>query len=139
MYISVLHGTLNLVLSFALESGCWSCRIHSDNFEVLKIGGETLDWSLMCPGVLRDAGPSVRQLENFTFTEEAPIWLPQLFLKASALHLLAALVSLVQLRKFSATLDDVAAVMVNDIGSATNCNLCKPSKLSKLRVGIARD
>ena len=82
----------------------------------------------MCPGILRDAGPSTRQLKECTFTEEAPIWLPKLFLRASALHPLAALIALVQLKKFSASLDDVAAVMVDDIAAG--------GKYSKMRVGV---
>ena len=107
------------------------CRVHSDNLDVLNIGGDRLQWSLMCPGILRDAGPSTRQLEGFTFTEEAPIWMPRFLLKVSAFHLLAALIGLVQLKKFSASLDDIAAVMVDDIAAG--------GKYSKVRVGVRSD
>lgn len=84
----------------------------------------------MCPGILRDTGPSSRQLKASTFTEEAPIWLPKILLKSSAFHLLAALISLMQLRKFSASLDDIAAVMVNDIAVG--------GMYPRLRVGVEK-
>ena len=84
----------------------------------------------MCPGILRDAGPSTRQLKEYTFTEEALIWLPKMLLKTSAFHLLAAVIGLLQLKRFSASLDDIAAVMVDDIAAG--------GKYPKLRVGVRR-
>lgn len=68
----------------------------------------------MCPGKLNNLDTSTGK-KPVAFTEQAPLSLPQWLLSWPSLNLLTALLCLPQLSKFSVTLDDVAAAMVDDL------------------------
>ena len=106
------------------------CRVHSINYNALKAQNASLHWSLMCPGKLKDQKQDLSQAGPKIFTEELPIYLPAWLSKWNHLHVLAALLSIPQLSKFSVTLDDVAGAMVDDIR--------KGGMYSWLRVGMKR-
>lgn len=108
------------------------CRVHSGNYERLTTAGDDLDWSLMCPGKLTRSKSSSSSQKPVTHTEEAPIWLPRVLSRCRPLWVLAAVISLAQLGKFSVTLDDVARVMVDDLSRGG-------TSLSRVRVTVTKD
>lgn len=83
----------------------------------------------MCPGKLKDATRASHP-RPVVFTQEAAIWLPTWPLAWPVLSFLTALISLLQLPKFSVTLEDVAAVMVEDLKAG--------GSYTRMRVGIKK-
>lgn len=105
--------------------------MHTANHKYLAEHGASLDWSLMCPGVLHpatEADSSRPPVELFVRT--APIYVPSWLLSPCAPGLLLALAILPQMSRFSISLEEVAQAMLD--------NLAPSTQLSRQKVGLIK-
>lgn len=92
--------------------------------------GATLDWTMMCPGVLLPQPGNQNVAEYRLFIESAPFWLPNWLLMPYVPRIAASLVLLPQMSRFKVSFEEVAAAMVADLEAG--------SLLSKKRVGLVK-
>ena len=97
----------------------------------MKEVGNGLDWSLMSPGKLQT---SEKKPHFKAFTETALVRVPTLLLKVRFLRVLAALLLLPQMRKFSSTYSAVADLMLQNLepGGAFKGKVFRPRWFSGL-------
>ncbi|BDA46907.1 hypothetical protein COCOBI_09-3600 [Coccomyxa sp. Obi] len=109
-------------------------RIHTENYGVLLSDiASSLDWSMLCPGVLYEADerPATAPAGPVqTFTDAAQISLPPWALGKWCPRVVVSLLAIRQLGSFTVGLADVADVIVGNLGAG---------KFSKKRVGLKRD
>lgn len=109
-------------------------RIHTENYGVLLSDiASSLDWSMMCPGVLyeTDGRPATAPAGPLqTFTDEVQLSLPTWALNKWCPRILISMLAIRQLGSFTVGLADVADVIVGKLGAG---------QFSKKRVGLRRD
>ncbi|CAL8471527.1 g11069 [Coccomyxa elongata] len=109
-------------------------RTHTENYGVLLSDiASSLDWSMMCPGVLYevDQRPATAPAGPLhTFTDAAQISLPTWALSKWCPKVLVSLLAIRQLGSFTVGLADVADVIVGNL---------RAGEFFKKRVGLKRD
>lgn len=96
------------------------CRVHSTNYQYLLERGASLDWSLMCPGVLHPAvvEGNPQRLPAQLFVRAAPLYIPSCLLYPYSPGILLALAILPQMRRFSISLEEVAQALLDNLASS---------------------